>query len=80
MFNIFKYDYKATYLSDEAETGYAMLNLEAGSKHAKVMFPKTLLPQGLRSGDQFNLQLQPNQAAEKDRQSIMRKLLEELIQ
>ena len=75
--NPFKFQYSATYLSEENDM--AVLELKKGSQSERLYFPKSLLPLDLGIGSNFILKIEDLETAQHSETKTMQKLLEELI-
>ncbi len=77
LFNPFKYQYDAEYLSDEELL--AVLRLRKGTVEEQIRLPRSLLPLEVKPGDRFVLNLQSEDSAQKGEADALKKLLEDLI-
>lgn len=77
IFNPFKYQYDAEYLSDDELS--ALLRLRKGTVEEQVRLPRSLLPLEVKPGDHFVLNLQSKEAAQSGEADALKKLLDELI-
>lgn len=77
LFNPFKYQYEAEYLSDEELM--AVLRLRRGTVEEQIRLPRSLLPTEVKPGDHFVLKLQAQENAQQSEAEALKKLLEELI-
>ena len=75
--NPFKFQYSATYLSEDGND--AVLELRKGTTSEVIRFPKSLLPLEAVPGSQFTLKLEDPETAQGSETKTMQKLLEELI-
>lgn len=76
--NPFKFQYSATYLSEDGND--AVLELRKGTTSEVIRFPKSLLPLDLMPGSNFILKIEDSLSAQESETKTMQKLLEELIQ
>jgi hypothetical protein len=77
LFNPFKYQYEADYLSDEDTQ--ALLLLRKGTLEEHIRLPRSLLPLEVKPGDHFVLNLQSPESAHNSEADALKKLLEDLI-